>query len=89
MVVKKVKIDPRALKLKSVREELRELEKVAAGLRADLLSEYEPGVYPGFVIIEKSRSTLDQELLAEQLGDLEPFKKVGTAIYIEFPNNAA
>lgn len=89
MAIKKVKIDPRALKLKSVREELRELQKAADGLKADLVKDYGLGVHPGFVIIEKSRSILDQELLAEKLGDLDPFRTDTPSIYLEFPKTAA
>lgn len=86
---KSAKVDPRALELKSLKEQIRELSKAADGLRADLLGDYQPGAYPGFVIIEKSRNVLDQDLLEAALGSLEPYKRASSAMHIEFPKNAA
>ena len=84
VAAKKPKMDERAKKLKAVKAEIKELEKQANGLRTELLNDLGPGSYEGFVIIAKKRSMLDQELLAAQLGDLEPYKKESSAMYIEF-----
>lgn len=85
MAAKKEKIDPRALKLKGVREKIAGLEKEAKALRTEILKDYDLGVHPGFVILEKSRSTLDQDLLEAKLGSLDPYRTAVTATYIEFP----
>jgi len=89
MAAKKPKVDPRALELKALRIQLAELQKAADGLKADLVKDYGLGAHEGFVILEKTRRLIDQELLAVQLGDLEPFKSPSTAIHIEFPKSAA
>lgn len=89
MAARKPKVDPRALELKSLREQLADLQKAADGLKADLLKEYGLGAHPGFTFLEKPRSDLDRVLLEEKLGSLEPFKKITKAIYIEFPKAVA
>lgn len=84
MAVRKPKIDPRALKLKTLRESIRDLQKEADSLKKNLVADYALGDHPGFTILEKTKMLLDQDLLEKKLGSLDPYKSPSTATYIEF-----
>ena len=84
-----LEIDPVALRMKEVRAQKAQLEKIEKGLRDDLLSRFKPGSHPGFIISEEYRELIDQDLLKTALGDLAPYKKLSKSIVIKFANSAS
>ena len=85
---KKIEIDSAAAELRDLREQIRTLQKRADGLKDDLISRFGLGVHNGFVILERARDLIDQDLLKAQLGDLTPFKKPSKSTFIEFPRQS-
>lgn len=85
VAAKAIKIEHRAQYLKTVRETISRLQKIADGIKMDLIDDYGLGIHNGFVILEKPQMRIDQAALSEKLGSLDPYKKECWATYIEFP----